>query len=104
MADAAQVFMEKVNHLKAAGLWLDVEEDERRFLQAGIEQMSAQQRIDAGWLAESIACLRWALKIIPEVPSYDQETSHELVNALPASSVKDLIKQAHLRPKEEIKK
>ena len=66
--------------------------------------MNAQQRIDAGWLAESIACLHWALKIIPEMPSYDQEASHELVNALPANSIKELIQQAHLRPKEEIKR
>lgn len=103
-ADAAQIFVQNVDHLKAAGLWLDVEEDERRFLHAGIDQISAQQRIDAGWLAESIACLLWALQIIPEMPPYDQETGPELVNALPATSVKDLIKQAHLRPQEEIKK
>jgi hypothetical protein len=75
------MFMQNVNHLKAAGLWLNVEEDERRLLQAGIDQIGAQQRIDAGWLAESIACLLWALKIIPEMPSYDQEASLELVNA-----------------------
>jgi hypothetical protein len=103
-AEAAQMSMQNVNHLKAAGLWLDVEEDERRLLQAGIDQISPQQRIDASWLAESIACLLWALKIIPEVPSYDQEASHELVNALPANSIKDIIKQAHLRPQEEIKR
>jgi hypothetical protein len=48
--------------------------------------------------------LLWALKIIPELLPYDQEASHELVNALPANSVEDLIKQAHLRPQEEIKK
>jgi len=104
MADAAQTFMEKVNHLKATGLWLDVEEDERRFLQVGVDQISVQHRIDAGWLAESIACLLWALKIIPELPPYDHEAGHELVNALPANSIKDLTKQAHLRPQEEIKK
>jgi Domain of unknown function (DUF4272) len=103
-ADAAQMFTQNVNHLKAAELWLDVEEDERRFLQAGVDQISAQQRIDAGWLAESITCLLWALKIIPELPPYDQEASHELVNALPANPIEDLIKQAHLRPQEEIKK
>jgi hypothetical protein len=103
-ADAAQMFKQDVNHLKAAGLWRDVEEDERRFLEAGIDQINPQQRIDAGWRAESITCLHWALKMIPELPSYDQEAGHELVNALPPISIKDLIKQAHLRPKEAIKK
>lgn len=53
-AETAQRSMQNVNHLKAAGLWRDVEEDERRFLQAEIDQITAQQRIDAGWLAESI--------------------------------------------------
>lgn len=102
--DAAEMFKQDVNHLKAAGIWPDVEDDERRFLQAGIDQISAQQRMDAGWLAESIACLFWALKTIPELPPFDQEASHELVNAHPANSMRDLIKQAHLRPQEEIKK
>src|SRR6185437_3367175 len=102
--DAAQMFMETINHLKASGLWRDVEKDERRFLQAGIDQMSAQQRIDAAWLAESIACLLWAIEIMPELPRYDQEVSHELVNALPATPIKGLMKQAHLRPKEQIEK
>lgn len=102
--DTAQMFVRDVDHLKAAGLWRDVEEDERRFLQAGIAQISPQQRIDASWLAESIVCLLWALQIVPEVPSYDQEASHESVKMLPATSIKDLIKQADLRPQEEIKK
>jgi hypothetical protein len=102
--DTAQMFMQNIDHLKAAGLWRDVEEDERKFLQAGIDQIGAQQRIDASWLAESIVCLLWALQIVPELPSYDQEASHEAVKALPATSVKELIKQAHLRPQEEIKK
>lgn len=103
-ADTAQMFMQSVSHLKAAMLWRDVEEDERKFLEAGIDGITAQQRIDAGWLAESIACLLWALQIVPEMPSYDQEASHELVKALPATSVKDLVKQAQLRPHGEIKK
>jgi hypothetical protein len=103
-ADTAQMFMQSVSHLKAARLWQDVEENERRLLQAGIDGITARQRIDAGWLAESIACLLWALQIVPEMPSYDQEASHELVKALPATSIKDLIKQAHLCPHGEIKK
>jgi len=102
--DTTQMFMCEVDHLKAAGLWRDVEEDERSFLVAGIDQISPQQRIDASWLAESITCLLWALQIAPELPSYDQEASHESVKMLPATSIKDLIKQAHLRPHEEIRK
>ncbi len=103
-AETTERSKQNVDRLKAAGLWHDAEEAERVFLQTRIDQISAQQRIDAGWLAESIACLLWALGFIPELPPYDQETGHELVNALPATSVKDLIKQAHLRPQREIEK
>ena len=102
--DTAQVFMRDIDNLKAAGLWRDVEEDERRFLEAGIDQISPQQRIDASWLAESIVCLLWALHIVPELPLYDQEASHEEVKMLPAISIKDLIKQARIRSPKDIKK
>lgn len=100
----AQMFVRDVDNLKATGLWRDVDENERKFLQAGIDEISPQQRIDASWLAESIVCLLWALQIVSELPAYDQEASHESVNMLPAASIKDLIKMAHLRPQEEIKK
>lgn len=93
-----------VDNLKAGGLWNDVEESERTFLQAGIYGISEQQRIDAAWLAESIACLLWALQIIPKVPPYDQEVSHDLVRTLPHIPIRDLIKTARLRPVNEIKR
>ena len=103
-AETAQTFRRDIDHLKTASLWSDVEEDERRFLEAGFDQISPQQRIDASWLAESIVCLLWALQIAPEMPPYDQEASHESVKMLPATSIKDLVRQAHLRSQEEIKK
>lgn len=102
--DTAKIFRRDVEQLKAAGLWADVEEDERTFLQAAIDEVSPQQRIDASWLAESIVCLLWALRILPELPSYDQEANHELFKKLPAASIKDLVKQARLRSKMEIEK
>jgi hypothetical protein len=43
--------------LKTAGLWPDVEKDEQKLLLS--DRISAQQRIDASWLAESITCLLW---------------------------------------------
>lgn len=93
-----------IKSLKDSGLWRDVEESERTFLQADIMEISQQQRIDAGWLAESIACLLWALQIIPELPPYDQEASHELVKALPAVFIKELVERARLLSKQDIEK
>jgi hypothetical protein len=43
--------------LKTAGLWPDVEKDKQKLLLS--DRISAQQRIDASWLAESITCLLW---------------------------------------------
>jgi len=102
--ETAEMFAQDIERLKAAGLWADVEENEKTFLQARIDEVSPQERIDASWLAESIACLLWALQIVPELPSYDEEASHELVKMLPATSIRDLAKQAHLRSKMEIEK
>jgi hypothetical protein len=103
-AETAQLFRRDVDHLKTVGLWRDVEDDERRFLEARIEQINPQQRIDASWLAEPIVTLLWALQIVRELPAYDQEASHDLVKMLPATSVQDLVKQVRLRPKEEIRR
>jgi hypothetical protein len=102
--DTAQLFMRNVDHLKTAGIWRDVEEDERKFLEAGIDQIGPQQRIDASWLAESIVCLLWALQIISKLPAYDQEAKHDLVNMFPAAPINDLIERARFRSQQEIKK
>jgi hypothetical protein len=102
--DTARMSKGNVDRLKDGGIWPDVEEEERKFLQSGADHMSSQQRIDASWLAESIVCLLWALRIVPNLPAYDEEASHELVKMLPPAPIKDLIKQARLRPQDEIKK
>jgi Domain of unknown function (DUF4272) len=103
-ADFGQMFMRDMEHLKSTGLWPDVEADERKFLEAGVDQISQQQRIDASWLAESIVTLLWALRIVPELPAYDQEVNHETVKLLPTTSIPDLVRQARLRPESDIRK
>jgi hypothetical protein len=102
--DMSQMFAPAVRDLKSAGLWRDVEEEERTFLLAGFDQISPQQRIDASWVAESIVCLIWALQIVPELPLYDQEAGQESVKKVPSTTIKDLIKQARLRPQHEIQR
>lgn len=102
--ETASMFDNQIGQLKSAGLWQHVEEDERRFLQSGADQLTPKQRTDASWLAESIVCLLWALQIVPDLPPYDQEAGQQSVKKLPARSIGELIRRARLRPKQEIKK
>ena len=89
-----------VNDLKVAGLWPEVEGNERDLLLA--VRVSERQRIDASWLAESITCLLWALRMIQELPAYDQEADPSFVGQL--SSITELGQRAKLRSKKEIEK
>jgi len=91
-----------VADLKTAGLWPDIEMDERRLLQSN--EISAQQRIDASWLGESIVCLLWALRMILELPPYDQEMDPALTGLLRSAPITELIVRAKLRPKKQIEK
>ncbi len=93
-----------VEQLKSSDLWRDVEAGERAFLQGGLSSENDQARIDASWLAESIACLLWALQMIPSLPPYDQETGSDLVQEFKAASIQEAVNRAQLRPKDEIEK
>src|SRR5215471_6451943 len=76
-------FAEKMNHyyqtqerrIRDAGLWNEMDEGERLFIQAGPSEIAQQAWIDANWVGESLACLLWALELFPEVPAYDKELS-----------------------------
>ncbi len=98
-------FASDVAWLQTNGLWSEVSEHEREFLQAGIGEVSEQARIDASWLAESIVCLLWALGYVSELPPYDQEADHELFrNAPNGTDVRVLVNQARLLPFEFIER
>ena len=107
-ANEESEFNEQLKHviakLKEAHIWSAAEEGEKEFLQAGIDQITPQQIIDASWLAESICCLLWAVQLVPEIPPYDEEANPDLVKVLPAKAAKDLIWKVRFRPHEEIKK
>ena len=91
-----------VTDLKTAGLWPDVEEEEKKLLLSN--RISTQQQIDASWLGESITCLLWALTMIPRLPAYDLEADPTLLSRLRSDAIPDLIRRARLRPKKEIEK
>ncbi len=93
-----------VERLRQSGLWNGMDQKEQSFIEAGPDEITPRARIDASWHMEAIVCLLWALGYVSEPLPYDQEADHELAKKLPAESVKALIKNAALRPREFIEK
>jgi hypothetical protein len=92
----------QIEKLRASGLWGEMEEDERAFIQAPPGEMAPQQQVDAIWLAEPVLCLRWALGHFQDLPSYDQQASEELMKGAPGETVRDLLNGSRLRAAAEI--
>lgn len=97
-------FHDTIRQLQDAGVWSSAEPEERRFLNATVQEFTRRQQVDASWLAEPIVCLFWALELLPELPPYDQEASHDLVKTMPDQPLKEIVKTARLRPAELIKR
>jgi hypothetical protein len=76
--------------------------EEQAFMQADALEVTDQQIVNASWLAESIGCLLWALRHVPEIPAYDEETGHEPIKAMSNKSIQEHLKTATLRPANEI--
>jgi hypothetical protein len=91
-----------VSQMKEAGLWAEMDEKERLFMETGDLETTPRQIIDASWLAESIVCLLWALGQLEEMPGYDEEASFEWIKSQLAKSVGERTKSASLRSAEEI--
>jgi uncharacterized protein DUF4272 len=90
-------FAVRIEGLRQNGIWNEMEESERTFLEAGPLELTRQELVDANWLSEAAACLFWALEYIPELPRYDEQATNELTKV-------EITKRAALRPFETIKK
>jgi hypothetical protein len=90
-------FAVRIQGLRQSGIWNEMEESERRFLEAGPLELPQQELVDANWLSEAAACLFWALEYIPELPPYDEQATSMLTKV-------EITKSAALRPFETIKK
>jgi hypothetical protein len=96
------MFATREEQIRSLGLWPDMCDDERKFLQTGVMETTDQQRIYASWLAESMLCLLWVLGRVEILPGYDKQTSHELITAHAGENIQELMKTATLRPPQEI--
>jgi hypothetical protein len=104
-AGCEAMFSKHEKVLRAAGLWEQLEENEREFFQTGAFETIERQRIDASWLAESIMCLLWAVGRVPQIPAYDQQVdpiSNKFFQA--GERAHDMIDLAVLRQQPEIDK
>jgi hypothetical protein len=101
-SDFEAKFAAREEQIRSLGLWPDMDEDERKFLQTGVMETTDRQRIDASWLVESMVCLLWSLGCVERLPSYDEETTHELIIAHTQVSPKELLMRARFRPAAEI--
>lgn len=93
-----------VRRLRQSGLWGEMDQKEQNFMEAAVDEITQQARVDASWRIESIVCLLWALGYVSEPVPFDQEADHELAKQLPAEPAEVLIKKATLRPREMIEK
>ncbi len=96
------IFTAQEEKIRAAGLWENMEENERIFIQTGALETTMRQRIDASWMIESIGCLLWALGCLEHIPKYDKESGKEVIAFPPGERATDLIRKAMLRPNSEI--
>ena len=95
---------EQIKVLKQDGMWKEMTKEERNFMKARALEITPQAYAIASWLAESAACLLWAVGYVSEMPAYDEEVGSEAMDKFPAESASVLIKKARLRSPEEIEK
>ncbi|HWA93717.1 MAG TPA: DUF4272 domain-containing protein [Terracidiphilus sp.] len=97
-----EIFATQEGRIRSAGLWENMSDSERDFIQTGAFETTPRQRVDASWLIESIVCLTWALGLVERIPPYDEECQQDKLKFPKDVGAKDLIEQARLRAREEI--
>lgn len=102
VSGSAEMFRKQQEKLRSAGLWEDMEESEREFMNAGIFETTMRHRVDASWLAESIMCLLWALRYREQIPAYGQQADPRSNKVPAAGGLLDGIQKVELRPHTEI--
>lgn len=88
--------------LRQAGLWQSVSRGEQEFADTTIVTMTPQQQLDASWRVESAQILMWALELIPRLPPYDTQASHDLLKQIPSNDIPRFVSSARLRTESEI--
>jgi Domain of unknown function (DUF4272) len=88
--------------LHQAGLWQYVSPAERELAGTTVVTMTAQQQVDASWRVESAQVLMWALGLIPRLPPYDKQASHDVLKQIPCGDIAGFVSSARMRNGSEI--
>jgi hypothetical protein len=88
--------------LRQAGLWPCLSPTERELAGTTIMTMTPLQQINATWRVESAQILMWALGLIPRLPPYDTQASHDLLKQIPSRDLAGFVSSASLRDGTEI--
>ena len=83
--------------LRAWRLSSALAKSEREFVRLGLSQSARDAANEVFWQIESIACLAWALRMLPKLPPPDQPAALDFDEDSPWSSPGDFISQASLR-------
>jgi hypothetical protein len=103
-AQLRQAFGNQSEKLRELGVWDEMNEAERKFMNALPLEIDVQTIIDNMWLSESAVCLLWSLGFVEKLPPYDQQSDPDLTNRLPRESMEELESKVALRPAEEIQR
>ncbi len=88
--------------LRTLGLWRVLSPREREFAATTMLTMTHQQQINAMWRIEAVQVLMWALGLIPGLPPYDTQASHDLLKEIPSEEIDKFVKSARLLTSGEI--
>jgi hypothetical protein len=88
--------------LTGADLWGALTLVERRFTRMGLDEASARHAGQALWQVEAAAVLAWAIRLLPRIWPMHEQFDGSLDEALGAEGLEGMLRNARLRPLEEI--
>ncbi len=77
---------------------------EAAYASATRDTMEEMQLINATWRTEALMAVLWSLEKIDEIPPYDMQTHPDLFGNFPKVDADEFVRDARLRPVEEINK
>lgn len=85
-----------VSSLKSYKLWNFMTKEEQEFIQSIPPKTKFQQHLNAMWSLESAAVLMWALGLITDFPSFDNQSDPEILKQIPHEDISKFINDSRL--------
>lgn len=88
--------------LRQTEIWNAVSPIERELADTTIVSMTHEQQLNASWRMESACVLMWSLGMIPSLPRYDEQASHDPLKRAASEGIDQFLTAARLRDPVEI--